>query len=161
MLEWTYANYSFDADLQLIHADVRVAWNGDVWVEEPLCVDVGLPALLASLDRNVHPDRFADPAHDWIRMPFLVCGCGDPECRAFSFAAEHVSADEVRLTLLEERPGRPPRELEQAVVLLSDYRKSVLRIAEDYLQFVEMLPYEPLMRNAEQLVREMAGKIKA
>jgi hypothetical protein len=161
MLEWTYGNYSFDADLQLIHADVKIAWNGNVWVEEPLCVDVGLPALLASLDRDVRPDRFADPSKDWLLMPFLVCGCGDPECRAFSFEVEHISSGEVKLSLLEERPGRPPRELEQAVVPLADYRAAVLRTASDYLKFVETLPYEPLLRDAEKLVREMAGKLNA
>jgi hypothetical protein len=154
VLEWTYRNYSFEADLQLIHADVRIAWNGEVWVEETLCIDVGLPALLNSLRSDTAPNRFADPVGSWREMPFLVCGCGDPDCRALSFAVTHLPGGRIRLTQLEERPGREPRELVAAELSLAEWRGVVLPIARDYLDFVAGLPYRPLLAEAAALVRK-------
>ncbi|MFC0211244.1 hypothetical protein ACFFK0_02065 [Paenibacillus chartarius] len=155
MLEWTYRNYSFDADLQIIHADVRIAVKGDVWVEEPLCIDVGLPALLLSVSDNTAPNRFADPASEWRSMPFLVCGCGDPECRGFSFAVEHRNGapGSIRLMLLEERPGKEPRLLSEEEIGLEEWRAAILPIAEEYLQFVADLPYTPMQKDAVAIVR--------
>ncbi|KIL42537.1 hypothetical protein SD70_00425 [Gordoniibacillus kamchatkensis] len=160
MLEWTYRNYSFDADLQIVHADVRIAWNGDVWAEEPLCIDVGLPALAASLTDNTEPNRFADPVRDWRAMPFLVCGCGDPECRGLSFAVRHLPGGRVRISQLEERPGREPRLLAEAELPLAELREAVERIAEDYLRFVEPLDYRPLLSAAPELVRDALRRAK-
>jgi hypothetical protein len=154
LLEWSYRNYSFDADLQIVRADVRVAWDGDVWVEEPLCVDVGLPALAASLQGDTAPNRFGDPVRDWRAMPFLVCGCGDPECRAHSFAVKHLPGERVRLTYVEERPGREPRELAAAELPLAELRRAVTSVAEEYLRFVEPLDYRPLLSGAPELVRQ-------
>lgn len=161
MLEWNYRNYSFDADLQIVHADVLVAWDGEVWVEEPLCIDVGLPALTASLMENTEPNRFADPVRDWRAMPFLVCGCGDPECRGLSFAVRHLPGGRIRLSLLEERPGREPRELAEAELPLTELSEAVTRAAEDYLRFVEPLDYRPLLSCAPELVRDALRKAKS
>jgi hypothetical protein len=89
MLLLSLKKWSFDADLQIIHADVKLIIEGQILIDEPLCIDVGLPALLLSACEATEPNRWASHL-EWQRMPFFVCGCGDAECRGFSFVVKHV-----------------------------------------------------------------------
>jgi len=87
MLLLSLKNWSFDADLQNYSCRCQAKIENNVWIDEPLCIDVGLPALLLSAIEATAPNR-------WLRLQngkkcrFLVCGCGDAECRGFSFVVE-------------------------------------------------------------------------
>ncbi|WJH32218.1 hypothetical protein N6H14_17430 [Paenibacillus sp. CC-CFT747] len=150
--------FSWDRDLQIIHADVVLEVDGETIVDEPLCVDVGLPALLLSALEDTKPNRWADPG-EWSRMPFLVCGCGDPECRAYSFRVEHEGAGRIRLMELEESPDGTSRELAFYEVDQAEYREAVRRLAEDYLAFTEGLAYKPLVKDTPAIVRELLERL--
>jgi hypothetical protein len=102
------SNLSWDADLQIIHADVLLCVDGEVLIDEPLCIDVGLPALMYSVNEDVEPNRWAAP-EEYDRMPFFCCGCGDPECRAYSFRVRHIDVSHLELAELEERDGGKPK----------------------------------------------------
>jgi hypothetical protein len=162
--ELTCSGWSLEKDLQIVHADVRLVVEGEALIEEPLCVDVGLPALLLSALEPVEPDRFADP-REWRMMPFFCCGCGDPECRAFSFRVRHTSEGDVELTELEERQGREPRELAVYTIDGEEYRRRVLSIGQAFLQFIETLDYHPhhheTLAQVKRLVKQLsAGQSK-
>jgi hypothetical protein len=161
MFELTCRNLSWDRDLQLIHADVRLAAEGCVWIEEPLCIDVGLPALLLSLTEDVEPDRWADPKGGWKRMPFFVCGCGDPECRAYSFSVKHLPGGEIRLAQVEERQGRPYRELESLIISKKEYGQQVLDLAKQYLAFTDGLEYRPYFSACRETVKKLYDLAKS
>lgn len=165
MLTLRYDRWTFDAKLQIVHADVRLAIDGDVLIDEPLCVDVGLPALLYSRTHDTAPDRWAEPG-EWRRMPFWVCGCGDPECRAHSYAARHrrPEADQaggahtVELIEVEERQGEVTRELTAYSVAADEYYAQVSAIGHSFLQFVAALDYRPLFPETEAIVRRLLGE---
>lgn len=149
------SGWSFDADLQIIHADVRLEADGETVIDEPLCVDVGLPALLLSMHEDVEPNRWAD-AERWHRVPFFVCGCGDPECRAFSFVVRHLSPDQLELTEVEERQDMPPRKLGTYLVDKAEYIRQVRAVGLAFLQFVEGLElYRPYYKDTVETVKRL------
>ncbi|NOU95788.1 hypothetical protein GC093_21550 [Paenibacillus sp. LMG 31456] len=146
--------WSWDKDLQIIHADVYLEVDGEVLIDEPLCVDVGLPALLYSIYRDVEPNRWASP-DDCFRMPFFCCGCGDPECRAFSFRARHLNEGMLELTEIEERQHAEPRILGTYLVPLEAYKTQIIPIALEYLSFVKGLEYRPYYTDTTKVVEQL------
>ncbi|WP_409342268.1 hypothetical protein [Paenibacillus sp. MBLB4367] len=160
MLTLSFANLSFDKDLQIIHADVRFEIEGSVLVEEPVCVDVGLPALLLSALEDTEPNRWA-PADEWMRMPFFVCGCGDPECRGFSFAAKHTDGGRLDIREVDERQGDEYRTLDHFVVDARAYREQVLKAGRTFLDFVAELDYRPYFADTVAVVRELVKRLEA
>ncbi|MGG1517515.1 hypothetical protein ABE504_19030 [Paenibacillus oryzisoli] len=159
MFTLTVQGWSLDKDLQIIQADVHMSADGSVLVEEPLCVDVGLPALLYSTLHDTLPDRFA-PADAWERMPFFVCGCGDPECRGFSFVVTHKSSEEIELQLVEERSSGGYRELETHIVPWAAYARQIGEIAETYLAFVANLDYRPYYKETVKVVQDLLTQLR-
>jgi hypothetical protein len=151
-------NWSWDADLQIIHADVRLEADGDILIDEPLCIDVGLPTLLYSVSQDVEPYRWG-AADEWMRMPFFCCGCGDPECRAFSFRVRHIDGKHLELTELEERQQGEPREHNAYIIPLQSYKKEVVVIATQFLSFVEDLDYVPYFADTVQVIEELLEQI--
>jgi hypothetical protein len=149
--------WSWDKDLQIIHADVRLEIDGEVLIDEPLCVDVGLPALVNSISKEAEPNRWA-PANEWFRMPFFCCGCGDPECRAFSFRTRHFGGGVVEITELEEKQNEEPRVLGVYRIGIDEYKSQIIPVAEQYLSFVQELNYKPYFADTvgviEQLLKE-------
>jgi hypothetical protein len=158
-LKIAFEKWSFDADLQIIIADVYFSIHGDVLVDEPLCIDVGLPALLLSGIQDVSPNRWALP-EEWQKMPFFVCGCGDPECRGYSFLIRHISQKEISITEVEERSGDSYRFGEQYVISRAEYRKQVSEIGRQYIHFIEGLDYRPYYANTVSVVRELLAKLE-
>ncbi|OXM87665.1 hypothetical protein [Paenibacillus rigui] len=148
------SNWSWDKDLQIIHADVRLEIDGEILIDEPLCVDVGLPALLLSVNHEVEPNRWA-PAQEWSKMPFFCCGCGDPECRGYSFRVKHKRAEDVELTELEEREGGQSKEMGSYRVPYELYKSVVHGIAREYLDFVEGLDYHPYFADTVKVVKDL------
>ncbi|MDF2959277.1 MAG: hypothetical protein K0S39_1012 [Paenibacillus sp.] len=146
--------WSWDADLQIIHADVLLEADGEVLIDEPLCVDVGLPALLYSLYRDVEPNRWAAP-EECFRMPLFCCGCGDPECRAFSFRTRHLDGERIELTELEERQGAEPKILGTYTVPLDEYKAQVMAVAKQFLSFVKDLDYKPYFADTVKVVGQL------
>src|ERR1700688_2993328 len=102
MLLLSLKKWSFDADLQIIHADVKLIIEDQILIDEPLCIDVGLPALLLSACESTEPNRWASHLA-WQQMPFFVCGCGDAECRGFSFVVKHVDETWLQISEVDER----------------------------------------------------------
>lgn len=158
MLDVTVKGWSHDKDLQIIQADVFMAVDDSIIIDEPLCVDVGLPAFLYSVLQDTTPNRFA-PAEEWQRMPFFVCGCGDPECRGFSFVVRHLSDEQVELASVEERTNGTYRELETHIVSNMTYSKQVLAIGETYLQFIKDLDYRPYFGDTVKVVEDLVHQI--
>ncbi|MDD9271260.1 hypothetical protein ACFPES_29920 [Paenibacillus sp. GCM10023248] len=158
MFELSVEGWSLDKDLQIIQADVRMAVDGSILIEEPLCIDVGLPALLYSALHDTEPDRFAPP-DEWVKMPFFVCGCGDPECRGFSFVVHHKDRNELELISVEERGDGTHRKFENHLIAVSDYRKQVLRIGETYLAFIQGLDYRPYYADTVKVVEELVEQL--
>ncbi|SDE01953.1 hypothetical protein SAMN02799630_04413 [Paenibacillus sp. UNCCL117] len=158
-LTLSYRNWSFDADLQIVHADVLLEIGGEAVVDEPLCVDVGLPALLLSAAEDVRPDRWAG-VDAWEKVPFFICGCGDPECRGFSFIATHrKDMSLIELQEVEERQDAPPRPLAEYEVDREEYARQVKEIGETFLSFVEPLDYRPLYGDTVATVRRLLAKL--
>jgi hypothetical protein len=150
---------SFDKGLQIVQADVKLVIDGEAVIEEPMCVDVGLPALLLSGLEGVAPYRWAQ-AGEWRRMPFFVCGCGDPECRAYSFRVKHTSGTEAEWTLVEEAEDERHREHESYTVSLEACRKQLIELGERFLAFVEPLDYRPYFAETVPVVRELLERLK-
>ncbi|MCR8632848.1 hypothetical protein [Paenibacillus radicis (ex Xue et al. 2023)] len=148
--------WSWDQDLQIIHADVRLEVDGEVLIDEPLCVDVGLPALLYSLNHEVEPNRWASP-EECFRMPFFCCGCGDPECRAFSFRTRHLDGGQVELTEMEERQHGEAKALATYIIPLETYKSQIIPVAHQYLSFVEGLEYRPYFADTIKVVRQLVN----
>ena len=159
MFEIRYEGLSLNAELQIVQADVTVIAEGESIVEEPLCIDVGLPSLLRSGLEDVSPDRFADAAVEWARMPFFVCGCGDPECRAVAIAVRREGGDVV-WTELEQSPTGE-RKVGEYRIPAGEYRHALVRLGEQFLAFVEPLDYRPLQPETVSLVREWTAKLRA
>jgi hypothetical protein len=160
MVQISYDHWSFDSDLQIIQADVILSVGNDILIDEPLCIDVGLPALLLSVMQDTEPDRFAQ-ADEWERMPFFVCGCGDPECRAYSFTVKHLQDGQVELTHVEERQNGPHRELEGFVIAAKEYKDQVKPLGEKFLSFIDGLDYRPYMSETVPVVRELLARMNA
>lgn len=158
MFELTIKGWSLDKDLQIIQADIHMSVADSLIIEEPLCLDVGLPALLYSAMHDTAPNRFA-PADQWEKMPFFVCGCGDPECRGFSFVVRHLEGGQLELSSVEERTNGTYRELETHVIDVSEYRKQVLEIGETYLRFIADLDYRPYFKDTVKVVEELIQQL--
>ncbi|HZG55604.1 hypothetical protein [Paenibacillus sp.] len=158
MFDIRYEGLSHNAELQIVQADVAVVAEGETLVEEPLCIDVGLPALLASAFGDVRPDRFADAAVAWERMPFFVCGCGDPDCRGIPIAVRHEGGDVV-WTELEQTPSGERAHGEYRIPS-ADYRRVLKRLGQSFLAFVEPLDYRPLQPDTVRLVREWTERLE-
>lgn len=154
MFELTYTGWSWDSDLQIIQADVKLEIDGEVLIDEPLCVDVGLPALLLSTRSDVEPNRWSAPDR-WQCIPFFCCGCGDPECRAYSFRVKHMGDGMLELTELEEREQESSKELGLYSVSADSYKEQVVAIAKKYLDFVEGLDYRPYFADTVKVIREL------
>jgi hypothetical protein len=158
VIELRFGKWSFDPGLQIIHADVFFAINGDVLVDEPLCIDVGLPALLLSVLEDTEPDRKA-PAAEWRKMPFFVCGCGDPDCRGYSFAVKHAACGRVRIAEAEETGAGQYREDRSYTVSRSEFTKAVLPLAKQFLDFTDKLDdYRPYLAETVGIVRKLADQ---
>ncbi|WP_325176758.1 hypothetical protein [Paenibacillus alkalitolerans] len=158
MFDIRYEKLSLHPELQIVQADVAVTAEGERLIDEPLCIDVGLPALLASAFEDTAPDRFADPAAEWRKMPFFVCGCGDPECRGYSFAVRH-EGDRVVWTEIDET-STGVREGNAYRIPLSEYRRVVAAAAEQFLAYVEPLDYRPLYAETADTVRKLLKRLK-
>jgi hypothetical protein len=143
--------WSFDPQLQIIHADVFLSIDGEILINEPQCIDVGLPALLLSVQQTTQPNRWA-PANQWERMPFFICGCGDPECRGFSFAVNHNDEELITLTEVEERQNDTYRVVGEYTVTLANYREQIKQIGYQFLQFVRDLDYRPYYKDTVAIV---------
>ncbi|TXK84761.1 hypothetical protein FU659_06740 [Paenibacillus sp. N3.4] len=158
MFDVSVTGWSLDKDLQIIQADVHMAVDDSLIIEEPLCVDVGLPAFLYSALHDTEPNRFA-PANQWERMPFFVCGCGDPECRGFSFVVRHLADERVELQSVEERTNGTYRELETHIISSREYGKQVLAIGDTYLQYIKGLDYRPYFADTVKVVEELVNQL--
>lgn len=160
MFELTYTGWSWDKDLQIIQADVKLKIDGEVLIDEPLCVDVGLPAMLLSTTSDVEPNRWSAPDL-WRHIPFFCCGCGDPECRAYSFRVKHMDNGMMELTELEEREQGPAKELGTYCISTASYKAQVIAIARTYLDFVEGLDYRPYFANTIEVIRGLLAAEEA
>lgn len=161
MFSLNYDHLSLEPDLQIVHADVRLEIDGEIVIEEPLCVDVGLPALLLSALEDTSPSRFSDPIV-WQRMPFVCCGCGDPECRAFSFVVRHRPEEGViEFDEVEERQNDEPRLLQSFTVDAQAYRDEVARLAREFLSYIEGRDYRPYLAHTVETVRSLLDRLTA
>jgi hypothetical protein len=158
MFELGCTGWSFDHGLQIIHADVRMAIDGKEIIDEPLCVDVGLPAMLLSAVSPTESNRWSQP-EQWEKKPFFCCGCGDPECRAFSFRVRHDVSGSVLLTELEERENGEPRELDEHTVEADGYREAVLAVGRQFLAFVEKLDDRPMYPETMKVMRGLVEQL--
>ncbi|MNG22227.1 hypothetical protein D3C84_1066870 [compost metagenome] len=93
-------------------------------------------------------------------MPFFVCGCGDPECRGFSFIVRHLSEEHLELSSVEERTGGSYRELETHVIPSRAYREQIADIGETYLRFIADLDYRPYFQDTVKVVEELVGQLQ-
>ncbi|SDO80364.1 hypothetical protein SAMN04487897_1234 [Paenibacillus sp. yr247] len=158
MFNVSVKGWSLDKDLQIIQADVLMTAFDSILIEEPLCIDVGLPAFLYSALHDTTPNRFA-PADQWERMPFFVCGCGDPECRGFSFVVRHLAEEQLELIAVEERTNGTHRELEAHIIPRMAYCQQVLAIGEAYLQFIKGLDYRPYFGATVKVVEDLVHQL--
>ncbi|WP_442603302.1 hypothetical protein [Paenibacillus sp. KN14-4R] len=156
MFELRIKHWSWNQELQIIVADVTLKMDHEMIVDEPLCVDVGMPALVRSVQQDSELNRFATPGEWWL-MPFFVCGCGDPACRGFSFIIKHLEEDQIRITHVEEKTDGNFREYESCEVSLDVYRQCVLEAAHAFNAYVSSLgdAYQPLLANTAAIVREL------
>lgn len=159
MFQLQVGRMSFDEGLQIVQADVALAIDGDSVIDEPLCIDVGLPALLLSGLEPTSPYRWA-PADEWRRMPFFVCGCGDPECRAYSFRVRHIDDKRAEWTLVDEAEDGTYREQETYAVPLGECRERLIELGETFLDFIGALDYRPYFTETVPVVRELVERLK-
>jgi hypothetical protein len=158
MLLLSFNNWSFDIDLQIIHADVKLDIEGQTLIDEPLCIDVGLPALLLSALEATEPNRWA-PAVEWQNMPFFICGCGDAECRGFSFVVKHLNETWLMIREVDERQGDDYRVAGEYEVLVEEYRQQVEEIGSHFLQFVHDLDYRPYLAETVEIIEALLAKL--
>lgn len=158
MFHLSCKNWSFDRDLQIVHADVLLQVDGDTLIDEPVCVDVGLPALLLSALKDTEPNRWAPP-EEWRSMPFFCCGCGDPECRSFSFRVRH-RGERICLVELEERQHGEPREMSEYEIPLEEYRTAMARIGNQFLSFIDGLEYRPYFADTVNQMKRLVFELE-
>jgi hypothetical protein len=150
---------SLDKELQIIQADVMLEIEGTQVIDETLCIDVGLPSLLRSCLHDVTPDRWALEG-EWEKVPFFVCGCGDADCKAFSFTIRHMNENQIEITEIEERQDNEPRIYDHWVIPKKEYKGQVLKVAEQFLDFVKPLDYRPLLSDTVDIVNNLVSEIK-
>ena len=157
MFQLNVTNLDFDSDLQIIQGDVSLLIRNDQVINETQCVDIGLPSLIRSTLANVHPNRWSER---WEEMPFFVCGCGDPECRAHSFIVQHHPEGKMEITEIEEKEDGEYRTYQNWIINKRDYAEEVIRFAEQFLAFVQPLDYVPFFPQSVEKIREMTNDIK-
>lgn len=158
MFELKAAGWSFLAGLELVQADILVRIEGETVIDEPLCVDAGLPSLLASAIRDTQPRRFAEPV-EWERTPYFVCGCGDASCRAFVFETKH-EGEFIRWIEWEESEFGHARRMDEFLFAASDYRREVLAYAEEFLGFIREHPYRPDLPGHLERIESLAEQLR-
>jgi hypothetical protein len=151
MLLLSLNKWSFDAD-------VKLAIEGQILIDEPLCIDVGLPALLLSACESTEPNRWASHL-EWQRMPFFVCGCGDAECRGFSFVVKHVDETWLQISEVDERIDDHYRIAGDYMVMVKEYRQQVEMIGRHFIQFVHDLDYKPFLSDTVEIVENLLAKL--
>lgn len=160
MFELQVEGMSFDSGLQLVQADVRLRLNGETVIDEPLCIDVGLPALLLGALEDVTPYRWAEAAQ-WERIPFFVCGCGDPECRGYAFTVRHRNEEEAIWAHVDEDPDDGTiREHDAYAVPLRQCREQLLELGERFLAFVAPLDYRPYFADTVPVVKQLVKRLR-
>lgn len=160
MFRIQFKGLKLETELQIVQAEVRVEADGESIVDESMCVDVGLPALLYSCYEPTLPNRWAS-VDDWPSIPFFVCGCGDPECRAIGFRTRIIEEDEqIEWVLVEQGEDRTYREHETYRFELGEYREQVLQAAEQVLALVDGQDYRPLMTETEAVVGRLTDKLR-
>jgi hypothetical protein len=159
MFEICLEDLFFDADLQIIQAEIQLTINQQEVFHEILCLDVGLPSMVRSVFHELQPNRWAKIA-DWHELPFFVCGCGDPECKAYSFAVHHLSTAQIELTELEEQEQGEARILQKWRIPLKEYAREIVKIAEQFLDYTKPLDYHPLFPQTVTVIQTYVSKIK-
>lgn len=157
MFKLTVTNLDFDPGLQIIQGDVSLVIDRDQVIDETQCVDIGLPSLLRSIVADVHPNRWSEK---WEDMPFFVCGCGDPECKAYSFIIQHLHEDKIAITEIEESEKSEHRIYQKWVISKREYGEEIIRFAEQFLSFVEPFDYKPFFPQSVERIKEMIHNIK-
>jgi hypothetical protein len=158
MLLLSINNWTLDLELQIIHADVKLEIDSQILIDEPLCIDVGLPGLLLSALEATEPNRWA-PAVEWQKMPFFICGCGDAECRGFSFVVKHLDEKWLRISEVDERQNDDYRIAGEYQVSVEEYRQQVEAIGSYFLHFVRDLDYRPFLEDTVEVVETLLAKI--
>jgi hypothetical protein len=149
-----------EKELHIVQAEVIVEADGETVIDESMCVDVGLPALMLSCFQPTHPNRWAS-IDEWQSIPFFVCGCGDPECRGISFRTRLLNeGKEIEWVLVEQAEDRSYREQETYVFNLRSYKQQVLLVSDQFLTVIDKEDYRPLMKDTEEVVRRMADNIR-
>jgi hypothetical protein len=159
MFSLQVSNWSFHEELQIIQADVKLEIEGQSIVEEPLCVDVGLPALLLSGLQDTEPFRFSAP-ESWEKMPFFVCGCGDPECRGFSFQVKHHSDTALAWIEIEESETGSRRIVDDFILPKVEVQQQLISIGEQFETFIEGKNYQPYFSDTAAVVQDLLQKLK-
>jgi hypothetical protein len=119
---------------------------------------VGLPALILSSIEATEPNRWA-PATEWQKMPFFVCGCGDAQCRGYSFVVEHLDESWLKISEVDERLNDDYRIAGEYLVLVEQYRQQVETIGRHFLQFVRDLDYKPYLSNTVEIIEALLTKL--
>jgi hypothetical protein len=158
MFTLEYTHLSHHEELQIVQADVYLEVDGAVLIDEPLCIDVGLPALLLSAIQDVSPQRFAPP-EQWESMPFFVCGCGDAECRACEFIVKH-RGDDVQFIEAQQPYEGKINEYDTYVIPLDVYKDQIFKIGEQFLRFVEGRDYHPYFPETITTIKRLLEQIK-
>ncbi|MDP5272534.1 hypothetical protein [Chengkuizengella axinellae] len=158
-MKLTYNHLSLNKELQIVQADVYMEIDGDIIIDEPLCIDVGLPALILSTLEDTLPNRFAS-ANEWEKTPFFVCGCGDPDCRGFSFVVQHINSKMIHYIEVEESEGEEHKEMDEYFIDLRQYQNIVYRIGTQFLDFIRDLDYSPYFKDTMPVIQELMMKLK-
>lgn len=159
MFQLDIRNMKHDEQLQIVQADVSLHINGELWIEEPLCIDVGLPSLLYSGLYDIEPDRFAS-AQQWQNHPFFVCGCGDPECRAFAIRVRHLNQDELELIEVEQTTHGEIREYGRTIVSKQSYRQQIIEVAHQFITYMQGKDYRSLHGDILSRVKQLVSQLK-
>jgi hypothetical protein len=160
MFQLNVSNMSLDSELQIIQADVMLKIEGTQVIDETLCIDAGLPALLRSVLYDMTPNRW-DSEGMWEKVPFFVCGCGDADCKAFSFIIHHLDDDQVEIAEIEERQDNEPRIYDRWVIPKREYEGQILKVAEQFLDYVKVLDYRPLLTETVEIVNNLVNEINS
>ncbi|WP_025026577.1 hypothetical protein [Caldalkalibacillus mannanilyticus] len=158
IFELTYGNLALDQDLQIVQADVLLKIDDEIVIDEALCIDVGLAALVQSCLKTFRPNRWAEEK-EWEKIPFFVCGCGDADCRAYSFIVEHISPDEIKLYEIEERMNQDDRVYQSWTINKREYVEAVLDVAQQFLTFIGPLDYRPLFQERLFILKELVDQV--